>query len=54
LTSTPVKVQVSAIDSLVVDYDSNTTYQKQGYGYIGITFIDSGSKSTALKIKAIG
>jgi len=30
---------ISAIDSIKVDYDSNTTYQTQGYGYKGIESI---------------
>jgi len=30
---------INAIDSVVIDYDSNTTFQTQGYGYRGIESI---------------
>jgi len=33
------KSAISAINSIMVDYDSNTTYQTQGYGYKGIDSI---------------
>jgi len=33
------KSAINAINSIMVDYDSNTTYQTQGYGYKGIDSI---------------